>query len=96
MKIKFNKFFLKLLILIVIFVTTNSYANDEKIIHNIQELLNTGYEIDAVNFENGNWYINLKKKTTFQFDVSGEISNKNNIKFISCKFNEIETICYNP
>ena len=93
---KFNKLLLKLLSLLIIFISTNSYAEDEKIVQNIEELRSAGFEIKSLELENSFWYINLEKKPIYQVDGSGEIIKKNNIKFISCKYNEVKTICYVP
>jgi len=93
----FNKIFLKLLFLFTLFMSVNLYAEDKKISKNIQELRNDGYSITNIVFHNDFWYLNLEKKPSFELgQSSGEITKKNKIEFISCKFNEIKTICYVP
>ena len=96
MKLKFNKYFIKILTFFIIFMCVNLQASDKKVSKNIQELLNEDHEIKGLFLEDGSWYINLQKKPSFQLDDSGEIIRKSIIKFISCKYNEIETICYIP
>ena len=70
---KFNKLLLKLLSLLIIFISTNSYAEDEKIVQNIEELRSAGYEIKSLELENSFWYINLEKKAEAKLQPAKQI-----------------------
>ena len=79
-------------------MNVNSYALEKKITKNIQELLNEGFNINGgAVLERGFWYLNLVKDATYELDKTDQIAKKKtDIQFLSCKFNEIGTICYIP
>tara|TARA_B110000008_G_C16462512_1_gene360657 strand:+ start:187 stop:477 length:291 start_codon:yes stop_codon:yes gene_type:complete len=96
MKIKFNKIFLKLLFILIVILNSNSYAENEKINKSISELRIEGFDLIRAHLDNGTWYVFLEKKATYQVDKLGVVKMNNDIKFVSCIFNDVKTKCYSP